>query len=454
MSEDWDFVKAKIDYMSHGFHIYPARMIPQIAEKLISKFYRPNLEGKLILDPFCGSGGVLVEALLKNIDAVGIDLNPLATLLAKVKTTPLEPNKLHATFTKIWNEIKNEAFLKRDWIKVEKLLVNANKSKNDDEKVRILEKVQEKCKSLDVEIPDIFNTNLFYWFKPHVIRDLIIIKKHISQIHNKDEKDFFNVCFSATIRAVSGARKGEFKLYRISKAEWKKFNPPTFKIFRNKVIENISKMGEFYEAVKNNKSRAYIFEFDTKKLFSAECPAKIANILKENSVNLIVTSPPYGDSHTTVAYGQFSRYSLLWLGYPKENIWKIDDESLGGVVKENEIESKSLKEILEKIENKLRAREVRSFFIDLNTCLEKLSRLLTIKGYACFVLGNRTVSGQKILTDKIITELSNPLRLKHIVTYYRNIPSKRIPWKGSPSNISGQKVETISKERIIILQKI
>jgi hypothetical protein len=452
MIEDWDFAEAKTDYMTHGFHIYPARMIPQVAERLIIKFYKPSLRSKLILDPFCGSGGVLVEAILKDIDAIGIDLNPLACLLARVKTTPIEPDRLYSTFMKIWNGIKTEGF-KKDWIEIQKMLVEAMKLKNNDEKAMILKEVKIKCENLEVEIPDISNTNLFYWFKPNVIKDLLIVKKYLSKIQNEDEKNFFNVCFSATIRAVSGTRKGEFKLYRMPLEEWERFNPNVFETFRNRVLNNISKMAEFFNAMKNKKAKAYVFEFDTRDLFSKKCPIDLSRLLKENSVNLIVTSPPYGDSHTTVAYGQFSRYSLVWLGYRKEDIWGIDDRSLGGIKKEEEIESESLKDILKKIKKKSRVEEVKSFFIDLKICLEKLSKLLTNDGHACFVLGNRTVNGWRIPTDEILIELSRPFGLKHIKTYYRNIPSKRIPWKSSPTNISGQKVETINKESIVILRK-
>lgn len=85
--EDWDFTKADTSYLTHGFHDYPARMIPQIAQRLIER-YAPN-SGK-ILDPFCGSGTTLVEAQLANRRAVGNDINPLAVLLSKVKATPID----------------------------------------------------------------------------------------------------------------------------------------------------------------------------------------------------------------------------------------------------------------------------------------------------------------------------------------------------------------------------
>ncbi|MEM3661053.1 MAG: DNA methyltransferase [Thermoproteota archaeon] len=57
--DDWNFANCDTSYLTHGLHEYPARMIPQIAQRLINR-YSP--EGGKILDPFCGSGTVLVEA--------------------------------------------------------------------------------------------------------------------------------------------------------------------------------------------------------------------------------------------------------------------------------------------------------------------------------------------------------------------------------------------------------
>ena len=77
--------------MTHGLHPYPAGMIPQIARRLIEKYSNRD---DVVLDPFCGSGGVLVEATLLDRKSFGIDINPLACLLARVKTTPIDPKRL------------------------------------------------------------------------------------------------------------------------------------------------------------------------------------------------------------------------------------------------------------------------------------------------------------------------------------------------------------------------
>ncbi|MER3524904.1 MAG: hypothetical protein C4326_12860 [Ignavibacteria bacterium] len=61
-------------------------MIPQIPSKLLELF---GSSAKRLFDPYCGTGTSLVEAQLRGIDAAGTDLNPLARLIAKAKTTPI-----------------------------------------------------------------------------------------------------------------------------------------------------------------------------------------------------------------------------------------------------------------------------------------------------------------------------------------------------------------------------
>ncbi|WP_437481380.1 DNA methyltransferase [Sorangium sp. So ce1014] len=80
----------------HGFHSYPARMHPDTARRLIEALSRP---GERVLDPFCGSGTVLVEARLARRAAIGVDANPLAVRLARLKvqdSTPGERERLVA----------------------------------------------------------------------------------------------------------------------------------------------------------------------------------------------------------------------------------------------------------------------------------------------------------------------------------------------------------------------
>lgn len=89
----WNFNNVDTKISSNGIHTYPATMIPQIVDKLIEKY---GLTSTTLLDLFMGSGTTLVEASKYNNfkQIYGIDINPLARLISKVKTTKIDENIL------------------------------------------------------------------------------------------------------------------------------------------------------------------------------------------------------------------------------------------------------------------------------------------------------------------------------------------------------------------------
>jgi len=410
----WDFKTSYTKESNHGFHTYPAMMIPQVARRLIETYGK---DSKVLLDPFMGSGTALLEAALhKNFKkAYGIDINPLALLISKVKTTPINPKTLWNNYHELMKNIFND-------------------------------KKEVNFKQKEVEKPNFFNIK--FWFKPYVIIDLAIIKNNINNIKDKDIKDFFLVAFSETVRNVSNTRNREYKLYKMSSQMLEKHNPNTLDEFREKLKANISRMENYFED-HNKNCKINILTEDTRNKTS----------IKDGEVDLIVTSPPYGDSRTTVAYGQFSRLALQWLGYDNKKVLDIDKVSLGGIpVKDlkNGLDSKTLKETLNKIaeQDSRRAKDVLSFYIDFDKCVEELHRVTKKGAFLCFVVGNRTVKGVQIPTDDIIVELFQKRNhYKHHNTFIRNIPHKRMPKLNSPTNISGNHAVTMNEEWIIILEK-
>jgi SAM-dependent methyltransferase len=72
--------------LTHGFHSYAGRMHPSIARGAIEAFSAP---GDTVIDPFCGSGTVLVEALAAGRSAIGVDASALAVAIARVRSTVL-----------------------------------------------------------------------------------------------------------------------------------------------------------------------------------------------------------------------------------------------------------------------------------------------------------------------------------------------------------------------------
>lgn len=402
--ENWDYKTVNTKELTHGIHPYPAMMIPQIAKRLIYTYGNKNIR---LFDPYCGSGTTLLEGMIAGIFTIGTDLNPLARLIARVKTRPLCSHLL-----------KNE--------------VN-----------------QFKAFSLDknAQVPNIPNIN--YWFSIKVQKDLASIKQYLNTIKDKEIKDVFRIAFSSTIRKVSFTRSSQFKLHRISQDQINNHNPNTlnymikalFMIYRRLEILNKLALSKNY--------LPEIHGFNSVESISS-------SVIMPGTVDLVVTSPPYGDSRTTVAYGQFSRLSLQWLDYSSAN--QIDNSLMGGK-KLNKLVKFNFPKLDRVIDNiaeidQCRAREVSAFFSDYKSSIKNVSGIVKKGGYVCYVTGDRTVKGYQIPLAETTIEFFKRYGILKTDLFSRNIPNKRMPSLNSPSNIPGKTGKTMTQEKIIICQKV
>lgn len=405
----WDFASVDTKEWTHGYHAYPAMMIPQVARNLISLLQEKHPEIRSLFDPFMGSGTSLVEGLLAGMAVAGSDLNPLSRLLARAKTTAWDPDALGGTKDALMNKVRTVIAGEKDW-------------------------------------PDF--KNLTFWFKPAVIDDLVRLKRAIQESVPENQTPFFWVVFSDTVRWVSNSRNAEFKLYRLDARRLESWNPDPLKVFEKILDRNLRGNALFHS--QRPRTTADIRAFDARQLGFAD-----------GSFDLMVTSPPYGDSRTTVAYGQFSRLSLEWLDLaePLDPLPRhLDRAMLGGKPQERAVRplnSPVLRQALDAIgdQDPIRAREVLTFYEDLDCALAELARVLRPGGFQCWVVGNRTVKGVQLLTDQIIMELSEPYGLVPQAVFSRAIPSKRMPKENSPTNETGKKARTMNGEQIFILRK-
>lgn len=454
----WDFKNEDVREYTHGIHNYPAMMVCPISRNII-RIVNSIKHIDTIFDPFTGSGTVLVEGMLAGIKTVyGNDINPLALFLSKVKTTPLDINKLQLEAQKLYQRI-NERYSPYiiqidgadDIMRHSYNLDLTAKNGWGSDAPQYLSKYKDD-NFLDIDIPHF--KNIGYWFKPRVILLLSLIKSEISKISDPNIRNFIFVAFSETIRFVSNRRNGEFKMFRMPVAKVKSFEPNVIKEFSTILNRNIEKMNAFNEAYSdiNGKSLVHIYNNDATTLVD----------VPNESVDLIVTSPPYGDSRTTVAYGEYSRLSLQWLDLfdlSEKEIMGIDKTLMGGGKFRNGFEynipSKTLRKSLECIKDVdlERAGDVYSFYLDLANSISAISDKTKSGGYQFWVVGNRTVKGELLLTDKIISEIAENYNLEHIYTIDRNIINKVMPALNSPTNESGVKSSTMTNEHIVVLRK-
>jgi len=423
--KNWDFSDANTKIYTHGIHQYPAMFIPQIIRKLILEF---SNKGETVLDIFSGSGTTMVESMITGRKSIGIERNPLAILLSKVKTTPIDVDKLISTY---------ESFLSKE---IENSHINNH-----------------------------FN-NIDIWFTEKTITGLSKLLYSINLIKNENIRNAFKICFSDIIRYVSTCKHSGFKMHRDSSKideiwTYEELLDEFHKSFRRFIIG----MDQFDRVIKDKELFPTIIYGDSCKLHD-----QIGN----QSVDLIITSPPYGDSRTTVAYGQFSRLSAQWLGLINETekgIENIDSELLGGNINSLSLDDKVLEKSItlktsfnnylweiektnnQKEKQKLikRAKDVLAFYRDLDLSIKHCSTYLKPNKYFILVTGSRVVKNVKLNTDIICAELAENYDFAlDGMLYRKTIPKKRMPSRVSPSNITGDTAPTMTKESIVLLRKI
>jgi site-specific DNA-methyltransferase (cytosine-N4-specific) len=404
MEENWEYAEANTQDHVHGLHLYPARMIPQIANRLIKE---NSSVGQTILDPFCGSGSVLAEALILGRNAVGLDINPLAIMISKAKTSPISPDTLGQVFDEVSEIVKQNISLNRE-----------NKYK-----------------------PDVFYfKNIHHWFNKDVVNDLSIIKESINKTKIADESidNLLKVCFSATLLKTSNIAFADNPYFARAKKgkALEKHAPNVLEIFEQNLQDYRCRMRLFYELHSKNVS-CRVIRHDSRNM-----------PLKDNSIDLVVTSPPYGEESHTMSYSRFTKLSLLWLGYSLRDINKNESTSLGGTLTVFRDISPRLRKLYDELAEKdsQRAKEVFSFFWDYEKCLMEIHRVLRPGCLACIVIGDRSALGLKVSNGEITEELAKPSGFIHKATYHRKIPKKVLPR-------SDYKVDLINEEDIILLGK-
>ena len=291
-------------------------------------------------------------------------------------------------------------------------------------------------------IPDVLN--LDYWFSEDVTQRLSFLRDRINAVADESVRNFFWVAFSETVRECSYTRNSEFKLYRMPAQRLATFKPDIFGTFQGKLTRNRAGL----EAYLGQRKDVEIF-VSSKNTANRELPEN----RPPNGFDLIITSPPYGDSQTTVAYGQFSRLSADWIGL--ENSRKVDRISMGGSNRKSTLSDSPVDSAIGEIRavDKKRASQVEAFYIDLERSISSVAPLLTKDSTICYVVGNRRVKGVTLPTDAFIISAFGKHGFSHKETIVRNIPNKRMPKKNSPTNVAGETDVTMHEENIVVCQR-
>ena len=384
-----------------------------VAMGLCQAYVRPGMK---VLDPFCGTGRLVVSAAYLGADAVGIDVNPLAVLISRAKRPIRQTERI----------------------------------------LGLLEEVQRATPlpashyQLDIE-----PGRSVGWFSPRIRSDLTLLIGLINDAKlTHQEALACAALLSATAREVSYARQDQWKLHRLAADQRARHVPSTLGVFARRAHEFLRECkqrlpfpGRADYLLGNSKSaegllvtRAHPGEFD-----------------------LVITSPPYGDSRTTVQYGAMSSLSLGVVRYIDKvrtsflSGGEIDREALGGALRK-EVRT-DLGTFWRGSVHRPEASRVSSFLDDFQSSLEQIGRLTHRKGRAIFIVGRRLVGGRRLQLDQFVKDVLHGSGFELTCVVERTLRGKLTPMsvnrcaRSTRRTKSTDQIATMKSEFVLVLDR-
>lgn len=379
---------------THLMHPYPGKLIRHIpffilsCSELVSDY-------EVVLDPFCGSGTVLVEAAIAGLHAYGADTNPLARRISSAKTRMMDCQVALEFASTIENR----------------------------EKIRFKERDG--------------GVRLDYWFLPRHLDELETIVDAIQGVDQQDLRSFLEVCFSACSRQLSLAdprlsvpvllRPEKFEVgsrerqHAENRLAWIS-NANGFRLFGEIVRENVRRIAEMTRMAPLAKP--------------AEVFSDAVGIHHHlgGRVGLVLTSPPYGSAQK---YMRASSLALTWLGYLNgKTIREIEESTIGReFARQNQLLVEGLETGVSTADadigrihatNPLRAFLYARYLREMEEALGSISRTLRPGGHVVLVLGDNGFSGHRVPTHKHVDEIASKMGLRRKLVVVDEIRSRAL----------------------------
>lgn len=378
VSHEWAFESVRsIEQWTHGYHRYPAKFLPNVVKKIIED-YAPDCN--VVADLFAGCGTTLVEAKAHGKRSIGTDINPVAHLITKVKTTPIEPTVLqqaYESFIALFDEYVEDDF----------------KSINKHERID-------------------------YWFFPSEKAKIAFLFALVNNaLFDDATKEFFYVCISHILKNCSRWLQSSTK----PQIDPDKTIPNPFDEFKR----HCQKM------IKSN--RAYYEELSAKGNLEVQCDILLEDArhtsIQSGSVDVIITSPPYVTSYEYADIHQLTGY---WMDYiPNMHVFRKQfiGTSYSGNISMNVPGSALGQEIVNELAEKSKhiARDVAQYFNDMQKVSWEMVRILAQDGQACIVIGNTKIKDVHIKSAEVFYDFLQSAGLHKVTVIKRSIPHKLMP---------------------------
>ncbi len=396
MALDLNFSGYDTRYATHGLHSYAAKCPPQLVTYCLDQY---SATGDLVLDQMAGSGTTLVEAKIHGRNALGFDIDPLACLIASVKTRVIDDEAI----------IKASSFVISSAAKDLLLIQNGSTKKA----------LLQRCAA-----PSFANRD--YWFTELVQKELALLSYYIQTVQaDESTRDFLWVAFSGIILTKVSVANARDIIHSRHHYFSHREQPKVIERFEKRVQFMRRQMDEFRTLCGDSAVTVKIQKGDARGL-----------PLIDNSVDLVFTSPPYA---TALDYPRAHFLAVSWMkpvfgttldeyksngseyiGSERGQVGKIEeDASLGNLACST---VKQLAEI-----DMRRAFLVQRYFQDMKKVLKETNRVLRPRKKAVLVVCPSHIRKLQIPTHKVFTDIAVPLGLELISEHERMIDgSKRV----------------------------
>lgn len=420
--EYWTFSEKDDRDFVHGLFHYPAMMVPRMQRVLIEECLAWDPSIRTIYDPFVGSGTVMTEAMLAGRDFVGTDINPLAILISQAKAGLFRISTFERSLRRVLDSVERD-----------------------------------QSDTVDVDFP-----GRDKWFEPKVQIALSRLRRSIDRCSDVRVRRFWWVVLAETTRLVSNSRTSTVKLHIRQRADIDARTNDAIGTFSHAACRSVKVLRAQAELLAERQlldEGAYVGSIDLRV-------ADVAATALGRKTDLLVSSPPYGDNHTTVTYGQAAYLPLQWVrradldpeARPEyfENTAAIDSASLGGCridamsgVEPLLDRSAGLRTTLDRLASQPRDRSQRVavFFKDFDRALDHLIGAVRPGGLMVWTVGDRSVGGNRVPLAAILRQLTGD-RAEFVTMLERTIPQgrKRMPNRNSTT-------ATMRNEQILVLRR-
>lgn len=433
LSGDLNFHDERSQPSAHGFHSFPAKFPPKLPRTFIDSL---TLAGEIVLDPMMGSGTTVLEAYLSGRKGIGFDVDPLAILLSKAKLTTLDTAEVDQFSRRIIDEARSSCANRQE------ILLSALQAKWD---LKTLQFVN-------------------YWFLKDVQVQLLALSNEIEKIPDNALRTFFQVALSGTIITKTGGVSLALDLAHTRPHRAKILSTESGPVLldrRNHVNQNRlrfvtktirSAFDEFRKKVDQN---AHTLTLNGTGYHQARIEVGSADRLPldDESIDLVVTSPPYASN--AIDYMRAHKFSLVWLGYSIEQLGEHRKKYFGNEkVADNPFEE--LPNHTMKIVESIRRLDPRKglvlqrYYSDMMLVIKESRRVLRPGKSAIFVVGNSIIRGINIGIQDCFAEMGRSIGLEVVHIGIRNLDrNKRMMPASSRPDLSSQIQQRMHEEFVI-----